>query len=138
MRHGPRGAWAELWPLNTSRSHTFIRSHQMGKAMAERKKIAAIVTTYFQGSHADLIVSKFLEGFPTVDGLVQPSVDLVSMYMDQVHGSDVGMAAAGAHGVTVYPSIRGALTLVHPSKGSLADGRRLAGRRSCGGRCVTE
>ena len=84
--------------------------------MTQRKKIAAIVTTYFQGSHADLIVSKFLEGFPTADGLVPPSVDLVSMYMDQLHTSDVGMALAAAHGVTVYPSIRGALTLVAPSQ----------------------
>lgn len=83
--------------------------------MAERKKIAAIVTTYFRGSHADLIASKFLEGFPTINGLVASSVDLVSMYMDQVHGADVGMALADAHGVTVYPSIRGALTLVPPS-----------------------
>ncbi len=49
--------------------------------MTERKKIAAIVTTYFQGSHADLIASKFMEGFPTAEGLVPPSVDLVSMYM---------------------------------------------------------
>jgi hypothetical protein len=84
--------------------------------MPERKKIAAIVTTYFQGSHADLIASKFLDGFPTASGLVSPSVDLVSMYMDQLHGADVGMAAAQSHGVTVYPSIRGALTLVPPSQ----------------------
>ena len=84
--------------------------------MPERKKIAAIVTTYFQGSHADLIASKFLEGFPTVNGLISPSVDLVSIYMDQVHGADVGMAAAQAHGITVYPSIRSALTLVPPSQ----------------------
>jgi hypothetical protein len=84
--------------------------------MTERKKIAAIVTTYFQGSHADLIATKFMKGFPTADGLVPPSVDLVSMYMDQVHTSDVGMALSAAHGVTVYPSIRGALTLVPPSQ----------------------
>ena len=33
--------------------------------MPERKKIAAIVTTWFPGSHADLIASKFVTGFPT-------------------------------------------------------------------------
>ena len=83
--------------------------------MAERKKVAAIVTTYFPHSHADLIVSKFAAGFPTRDGLVEPSVDLVSMYMDQLHPADVGMELAREHGVDVYPSIRGALTLTHPS-----------------------
>ena len=79
--------------------------------MAERKKIAAIVTTFFQGSHADLIVSKFAKGFPTADGLVEPQVDVVSMYMDQVHPNDVGLDLAREHGIEVYPSIRGALTL---------------------------
>ena len=86
-------------------------------AMAERKKVAAIVTTYFPHSHADLILSKFAAGFPTRDGLVEPAVDLVSMYMDQLHPSDVGIEVAREHGVEVYPSIRGALTLTAPSAG---------------------
>ena len=83
--------------------------------MADRKKIAAIVTTYFSGSHADLIVSKFATGFPTGDGIVAPRVDLVSMYMDQLHGRDVGMELARRHDIAVYPSIRAALTLQPPS-----------------------
>ena len=83
--------------------------------MAERKKIAAIVTTYFSGSHADLIASKFATGFPGEDGLVEPQVDLVSMYMDQVHGSDVGMELAREHKIEIYPSIRAAITLTPPS-----------------------
>ena len=83
--------------------------------MAERKKVAAIVTTYFPHSHADLIVSKFADGFPTRDALVEPAVDLVSMYMDQLHPADVGMEIAREHGVEVYPSIRGALTLTPPA-----------------------
>lgn len=82
--------------------------------MAERKKIAAIVTTYFENSHADLIVSKFAAGFPTAGGVIEPKVDLVSMYMDQLHPRDVGMDVAREHGITVYPSIRGALTLTPP------------------------
>ncbi|MCH8206250.1 MAG: hypothetical protein IH956_04525 [Chloroflexi bacterium] len=83
--------------------------------MAERKKIAAVVTVYFPGSHADLIVSKLARGFPTDDGLLEPHVDLVSMYMDQVHWGDVGMELAREHGITVYPSVRSALTLTPPS-----------------------
>ena len=38
--------------------------------MDQRKKIAAIVTTYFPESHANLIVTKFLAGFPTEEGVI--------------------------------------------------------------------
>ena len=85
--------------------------------MLERKKIAAVVTTWFPGAHADLIAGKFVTGFPTVDGLQEPEVDLVSMYMDQVHPDDVGLDLARQHGVEIYPSIRSALTLTPPSVG---------------------
>ena len=38
-------------------------------------------------------------------------MDLVSLYIDQVHPRDVGLELAREHNITVYPSIRGALTL---------------------------
>ena len=83
--------------------------------MAERKKIAAIVTVYSAPSHADMIVSKFARGFPLDDGVVEPQVDLVSMYIDQLHWGDLGMGLAREHNIAVYPSIRAALTLTPPS-----------------------
>lgn len=80
--------------------------------MAERKKIAAIVTSYFPRSHADVIVTKFLKGFPTDEGLLPPEVDVASMYLDQVHfRDDIGRAIAGEFGVPMYGSINRALTL---------------------------
>lgn len=80
--------------------------------MAERKKIAAIVTSYFPRSHADVIVTKFLKGFPTDDGLLSPEVDVASMYLDQVHfRDDIGCAIAAEFGVPMYGSITQALTL---------------------------
>jgi hypothetical protein len=81
-----------------------------------RKKIAAIVTTYFPGSHADHLVTKFVKGFPTSDGVVEPEVDIVSMYMDQLHPMDMGLDLAREHGIEIFPSIRSALTLKQPSK----------------------
>lgn len=79
--------------------------------MFNRKKIAAIVTTYYPRSHADVIVTKFMKGFPADDGLRPPQVDLVSMYMDQISDRDVGVERAEEHGVKLYPSIPQALTL---------------------------
>ena len=93
-----------------------------------RKKIAAIVTTYFPGSHADLLVSRFVKGFPTGSGVVEPKVDVVSMYIDQAHPQDIGVELAREHGIELFPSIRSALTLQAASDG--ATGRRRRDGRS--------
>ncbi len=74
-------------------------------------KIAAIVTEYRPNSHADVIVGKFLRGFPTDEGLIAPRVEIASMYIDQVNPTDTGVETAKAFGVPIYPSILRALTL---------------------------
>ena len=79
--------------------------------MAERKKIAAVVTTYFPPSHADVIVGKFVRGFPTDEGLLPPQVDVVSLYMDQIAEEDVGTPLAKKHGIRLSHSIPDALGL---------------------------
>ena len=79
--------------------------------MPERKKIAAIITEYRPRSHADVIVTKFLKGFPTDDGLIPPRVEIASMYIDQFPENDIGRDLAAEHDVPIYPSIVKALTL---------------------------
>ena len=79
--------------------------------MEHRKKIAAIITTYFPHSHADVIVTKYMKGFPTDDGHRLPRVELVSIYLDQIDSRDIGVGLAEEHKVPIYPSIRQALTL---------------------------
>jgi len=79
--------------------------------MPDRKKIAAVVTEYFAGSHADVIVTKFLKGFPIDEGFQSPRVEVASMYIDQVTERDIGRALADEHGVPVESSIVKALTL---------------------------
>lgn len=79
--------------------------------MEKRKKIAAIITTYFPHSHADVIATKYMKGFPTDEGHRMPRVDLVSIYLDQVASRDIGGGLAAEHKVSIYPSIRQALTL---------------------------
>lgn len=75
------------------------------------KKIAAIITTYYQHSHADVIATKYMKGFPTDTGHQMPRVELVSIYLDQVDDRDIGVGLAAEHNVPIYPSIRQALTL---------------------------
>ena len=79
--------------------------------MENQKKIAAIITTYFTNSHADVIATKYMKGFPTDDGFREPRVELVSIFLDQIDERDIGVALAQEHKVPIFPSIRKALTL---------------------------
>jgi hypothetical protein len=76
-----------------------------------RKKIAALTTTYFLRSHADDIITRFLEGYWINDRYYAPACDVVSLYMDQVHRADIGYRLAAAYRFPVTRSIREALTL---------------------------
>jgi hypothetical protein len=82
-----------------------------GDRAMSRPRIAAIVTTYYPRSHADVVITKFLKGFPTDEGLIPPDVDVVSIYLDQIHEKDIGVETAKQHGVPIYTSIPQALTL---------------------------
>lgn len=79
--------------------------------MADRKKIAAILTVYFPHSHSDVIVTKFLKGFHTDDGIIPPRTDIVSMYVDQYSDHDLSRKMSEEHHIPIYRSIRRALTL---------------------------
>ena len=79
--------------------------------MSDRKKIAAVITTYYPRSHADVIVTKYMKGFPTNERFRQPRVELVSIYLDQIDPRDIGCGLAEAHDIPIYSSIRQALTL---------------------------
>jgi hypothetical protein len=75
------------------------------------KKIAAIVTTYFRYSHADNIVTRFMEGFSIVGKSYPPPCRVASLYIDQVTDLDIGRPLAKRWGVPVFKSIAEALTL---------------------------
>ena len=79
--------------------------------MNGRKKIAAILTTCFTRSHAEVILPKLIKGFPTDNGMLEPQVDLASIYLDQIHEEDVCVPFARENGIPIYPSIVKALTL---------------------------
>ncbi len=77
----------------------------------ERPRVAAVVTTYYPNSHADVLVSRLLKT-DTLDGKGRrPGLELVSLYSDQIHAKDIGQALARAHGVRISPTVEDALTL---------------------------
>ena len=77
----------------------------------QRKKIAALSTTYHVRSHSDNLITRFLEGYWINDLYHAPPCDIVSLYMDQVHPADIGCRLAAAYGFSVARSISEALTL---------------------------
>ncbi len=81
-------------------------------APPERPKIAAICTTYFQYSHAQHIVDRFLIGYGWNGEHHHPPMDLVSLWVDQVGDRDWSRSRAKEYPSTkIYPSIAEALTL---------------------------
>ena len=79
--------------------------------MTQSKKIAAIITEYRPNSHADVIVTKFLKGIPTDEGMIAPRIEIASMYVDQFAENDLSRQFAEEHNVPIYGSIPRALTL---------------------------
>ena len=75
------------------------------------KKIAAIVTVYTHNSHADVIVSRILEGFNLQGEGPFPNLKLASLYLDQIAPKDKGQALARQHGVRLAATITDAVTL---------------------------
>ena len=75
----------------------------------EKRPVAAIVTTYYTASHADVIVGKILEGYQQ-DGGAGPDLRLVSLYTDQVPASDLSRELSRKYGFRISPTIDDALT----------------------------
>src|SRR5947209_1270296 len=78
---------------------------------ASDKKVAAVVTTYHRYSHADNIVTRFMEGYSIVGKSYPPPCRVASLYIDQVTDTDIGRPLARQWKVPVFKTIADALTL---------------------------
>lgn len=74
-------------------------------------RIAIVTTVWRHNAHADVIGSRLLEGY-TLDGKGEfPKLKLVSAYIDQEEGDNKGKKLCEQHGVKLFDTIAGALTL---------------------------
>jgi hypothetical protein len=78
---------------------------------ASEKRIAAIVTAYHRYSHADNIVTRFIEGFSIAGTSYPPPARVASLWIDQTPDDDIGRPLARHWGVPLAKSIADALTL---------------------------
>jgi len=67
----------------------------------DRPRLAAVVTTYFPYSHAENIVDRFLYGYGWKGTHHRPSMDVVSLFVDQVGKGDLSRSRGEQ-----FPSMR--------------------------------
>ncbi len=89
---------------------TAVRGGFPGSGKIEPKSVAAVMTVYRPGSHADVLIGKILQGWKQ-DGGRGPALTLASMYVDQFPPQDLARTLAARHKVPLFDSIGGALTL---------------------------
>jgi hypothetical protein len=78
---------------------------------ATPKKVAAIVTVYHRYSHADNIVTRFMEGYSIIGKSYPPPCRVASLFMDQKPETDIGTPLAKQWKIPVFRTIADALTL---------------------------
>jgi hypothetical protein len=71
-----------------------------------KKRVAVIITEYWDISHADVIITKMMEGF-VMDGRKYTStIVIVAMYVDQFPPHDISRELTSKHCIPLYNSIR--------------------------------
>lgn len=75
------------------------------------KRIAAITTAYWKYSHADDIITKFIEGYGIIGRIHQPHCRVVSMYIEQFPDTDIGRGMAARYKVPLFKTPGETLTL---------------------------
>jgi hypothetical protein len=74
------------------------------------KSVAAVLTAYEHGLHADVLIGKILEGWKQDRG-PGPSLKLASMYVDQFTDRDMARPMAEKYGVPIFDTIEQTLTV---------------------------
>jgi len=76
-----------------------------------RPRIALVITTWYEASHADVLATGLVKGYDWNGGLSEPRVEVVSAYLEQRgisqkgrHKPDVGVEFLAQHGVPLYPT----------------------------------
>lgn len=73
------------------------------------KRVAAVTTTYFKGSHADVILGKILEGWEQSGG-PGPALELASLYVEQIREDDESVRICRKHNVPMFSTIPDTIT----------------------------
>jgi len=90
-----------------------------------KKRIVALTTAWWKYSHADDIITKFIEGYGIVGRTHLPHCSVVGLYVEQFPGSDISPGMAARYRIPMFKTPAEALTL--GGKELAADGVLLVG-----------
>lgn len=76
-----------------------------------RPRVACILNVYFPNSHADVFMSRLLDGYRLNGAWQSPRVEVASLYVDQFPVNDMAREQAADHGINIYPTVAEALRL---------------------------
>lgn len=81
-----------------------------GDEPGPRLKVAAVVTEFTYRSHAHVLLENFLEPYLFNGKRAESGCEVVALYVDQSPKNDMSRAVAKDYGITIFPTIAGALT----------------------------
>ncbi|SPE36190.1 conserved hypothetical protein [Candidatus Sulfopaludibacter sp. SbA6] len=89
----------------------FLASPALGLAAPFKPRVACIMNTWFPNSHADVFMSRLLDGYRLNRAWHPPRLNVASFYVDQFPANDMAREEAEEHGVPIYPTVAEALRL---------------------------
>jgi hypothetical protein len=78
-------------------------------AAGSKPRVACVLNTWFPNSHADVFVSRLLDGYRLNHQWHAPRLDVVWFYVDQFPPDDMAREQAEEHGIPIFPSVADAL-----------------------------
>lgn len=80
-------------------------------SMQRRPKVAFLGTVVKRHSHAQHFLDRMTLGYTWNGGWQAPRVEVAGLFIDQFPDDDLGRERAKRHGLTLYPTVKEALTL---------------------------
>lgn len=103
------GVFAGIPSSHPATALTQSNTATVDSGSVEPKSVAAVLTAYEAGLHADVLIGKILEGWKQ-DGGPGPALKLASMYVDQFTSRDMARPMAQKYGVPIFDTIEQAVT----------------------------
>lgn len=94
--------------MNLSRRH-LLAMPAAAFAADRRPKVACVLNAYYPNSHADVFMSRLLEGYRLNGASHRPRLETVSLYVDQFPTNDMAREQAEEYGIKIYKTVEEAL-----------------------------